>query len=50
MYLTQRGIAILAYVSGIVAERRSIQFTAASAAFAAQLRYFFQEMGVLGSW
>lgn len=50
MYLTQNGIAVLSYVTGIVAERRSIQRAAAVAAFSVQLLYFFQEMGVLGSW
>ena len=42
-------IAVVAIV-GIVSERRSIQTGAAVVAFASQILYVTQELGVLGSW
>lgn len=42
--------AIGASVMGIVSERRWVQVVAAAAAFASQLVYMFQTLGVLGSW
>lgn len=42
-------IAIVAIV-GIISERRSIQTGAAVVAFASQVLYVTQELGVLGSW
>ena len=37
-------------VTGFVSNRRSIQLGVACVAFAVQLLYLFQELGVLGSW
>jgi hypothetical protein len=37
-------------ITGLVSERRPVQLLAAIVAFAAQLLYQFQELGVLGSW
>lgn len=49
-YMVQSGISMLTYFAGIFSERRSIQLAAAAVAFSIQLLYFFQEMGILGSW
>jgi len=43
-------ITVLVAITGIVSERRSIQLGAAVVAFAAQMLYVTQELGVLGSW
>ena len=43
-------VTIVAAISGIISERRSIQLGVAGVAFASQLLYLFQELGVLGSW
>jgi hypothetical protein len=42
-------IAVVA-ITGIISERRSIQIGAAVVAFASQVLYVTQELGVLGSW
>jgi len=39
-----------ASIVGIVSERRWVQVVAAATAFASQLIYMFQTLGVLGSW
>ena len=43
------GPPLLAYIAGIVSQRRGIQLAAAILAFVGQLIYLFQELGVLGS-
>ena len=48
--LGQYAVVIAASVVGIISERRRVQVVAAAAAFASQLIYMFQDLGVLGSW
>lgn len=48
--LVTYAVVTAAAVTGMVSKRRSVQLSAASVAFAAQLIYIFQELGVLGSW
>ncbi|MEQ9569627.1 MAG: hypothetical protein RLN75_05510 [Longimicrobiales bacterium] len=48
--LSQYAVVIVASIVGIVSERRRVQVGAATAAFASQLIYMFQDLGVLGSW
>ena len=48
--LSVYAVVIAAAVTGFISERRSVQLGAAGVAFAAQLLYLFQELGVLGSW
>ncbi len=44
------GVIFAMAITGFITERRSIQLGAAVVAFSVQLLYFFQELGVLGSW
>ncbi len=46
IYSVNIAIAIIGFIS----KRRAVQLAAAGVAFAAQLLYLFQELGVLGSW
>ena len=48
--LTNYAVIIGVAVTGLISNRRSIQLGVAGVAFAAQLLYLFQELGVLGSW
>ena len=48
--LLQYGALFAAFATGLVSGRRSVQLAAAVIAFAVQLFYIFQELGVLGSW
>ncbi len=48
--LTNYAVVIGVAVTGLISNRRSIQLGVAGVAFAAQLLYLFQELGVLGSW
>ena len=48
--LSYYAVSIAAAVTGFISERRSVQLGAAGVAFAAQLLFLFQELGVLGSW
>lgn len=43
-------VTVSVAVVGIISERRSIQIAAAVVAFASQVLYVSQELGVLGSW
>ena len=43
-------VLIAVAITGIISERRSVQLGVAVVAFASQLLYVFQELGVLGSW
>jgi hypothetical protein len=48
--LSIAAVTIFVAITGLISERRPVQLIAASVAFAAQLLYQFQELGVLGSW
>ncbi len=48
--LANYSITVLVAITGIISERRSIQLGAAAVAFATQLLYLTQELGILGSW
>lgn len=50
IFLVQISLTIAICVIGSVSERRSVQTGAAATLFAYQLIYFFQELGILGSW
>jgi hypothetical protein len=43
-------VLIAVAITGMISERRSVQLGVAVVAFASQLLYVFQELGVLGSW
>lgn len=43
-------VTVIVAVVGIISEKRSIQIAAAVVAFASQVLYVSQELGVLGSW
>jgi len=47
--LVSWGPPLIAYILGIVSNRRLVQIAAALLAFTGQLAYLFQELGVLGS-
>jgi hypothetical protein len=44
------GVTISVAITGIISKRRSVQLGAAVVAFASQLLYVSQELGVLGTW
>ncbi len=50
IFLAQSTFNLGAAVVGIASERRGVQLACASVAFAVQMVYMFQEVGVLGAW
>jgi len=50
IFLAQSAFNLGAAVVGIASERRGVQLACASVAFAVQMVYMFQEVGVLGAW
>lgn len=43
-------VTVFVAITGIISERRSIQLGVAIVAFASQMLYLSQELGILGSW
>ena len=50
VYVVQSAVYLVACITGILSERRSVQLAGAAAAFGTQMLYMFSEMGVLGAW
>jgi len=50
LFLAQSGLYLVAAVVGLWSNRRSVQLANAAIAFAVQMVYMFEAVGVLGSW